>query len=53
MTVIVEQSALLQSYIDWLKDWALCQFSLVVSVLSPFLVSHLSLLLTWGPGDSH
>lgn len=41
MNMIVEQSALLQSGIDWLKGWALRQFSLVVSVLSPFFVSHL------------
>lgn len=53
MNTIVEQSALLQSVIDWLIGWASCQSSLVVSVLSPFFVSHLSLLLTWVLGDSN
>lgn len=46
MNMIGEQSALLQSGIDWLEGWASCQFSLVVSVLSPFFVSHLSLSLS-------
>lgn len=45
MRMIVVQSALLESGIDWLRRWASCQFSLVVSVLSPLFVSHLSLLL--------
>lgn len=49
MNITVEQSGLLQSGIDCLKGWALCQFSLVVSVLSPLFVSHLSLLLVRMP----
>lgn len=36
MNMIVSVCALLQSGIDWLKGWALCQLSLVISVLSPF-----------------
>ncbi len=43
MCTVVEQSALLQSGIDRLTGWAFCQSSLVVSVLSPFFVTHLSL----------
>lgn len=41
MNITVEQSGLLQSGIDCLKGWALCQFSLVVSVLSPLCLSSL------------
>lgn len=51
--MIAGQSAVLQSAIDWLKALASCQFSLVVSVLSAFVVSHLSLLLTWLTADSN
>lgn len=46
MNLIVEQSAWLQSVIDLLEGWAFCQFSLVVSVLSPLCASHLALSLS-------
>lgn len=52
MGLIVEQSALFQSAIDWLTGWAICQFSLAVPILSPPFVSQLPLLLTRISADS-